>query len=75
MGRPKGTTKERTQPWGKRVGIRFKDESHGELCTQAAKLAGLTLNGWLIQVTLQAARRELSAAHGESAAVEESCKG
>ena len=60
MGRPIGSTKER-EPWGKRVGIRFKDEGHGELCRQAAKVAGLTLNGWLIQVTLSAAREQLAA--------------
>lgn len=39
--------------------IRFKNPEHHDLVREAAKKRGLTMNGWLVDVTLSAARKEL----------------
>jgi uncharacterized protein (DUF1778 family) len=39
--------------------IRFADTSHHELLRKAANLRKLSLNSWLIDVTLKAAKEEL----------------
>ena len=42
--------------------LRFADAEHHELVKKAAALAKVPLNAWLIRVTLEAARREVSKA-------------
>ena len=39
--------------------IDFRPREHYQLLAEAAKHAGLSINGWLVNVTLEAARREL----------------
>jgi uncharacterized protein (DUF1778 family) len=41
------------------VAFRFLDEHHDELVRRAVKHSGLTLNGWIVQATLDRARRDL----------------
>jgi hypothetical protein len=48
---------------GRRTDFRFAGEEHHKLVVQAAEYSGLTMNGWLIKTTLEAARRELAAMH------------
>jgi hypothetical protein len=39
--------------------VRFKSHEHFTLVKQAVERSGLSMNGWFIRVTLEAARREL----------------
>jgi hypothetical protein len=40
--------------------LRFLDEAHKNLCTEAKNHAGIrSMNSWIAQVTLAAARKEL----------------
>lgn len=42
--------------------FRFASEEHRDLVRQAAKRSGLSVNAWVVGVTLQAARKQLSEA-------------
>jgi hypothetical protein len=42
-----------------RTQFRFKDLQHFNLVKKAVNRSGLSMNGWLSRVTLEAARREM----------------
>jgi len=44
---------------GIRTEFRFKDSDHHDMVTRAARRCGLSLNAWMVQATLAAARRDL----------------
>ena len=44
-----------------RTHFRFKNRDHYDQVKQAVELSGLSMNSWLIRVTMAAARRELEA--------------
>jgi uncharacterized protein (DUF1778 family) len=39
--------------------FRFMTEEHRNLVQEAAGIAGLSVNAWIVNVTLQAARKQL----------------
>jgi uncharacterized protein (DUF1778 family) len=40
--------------------FRFSTVEHRDLVREAAELSGLSVNAWIVNVTLQAARKQLS---------------
>jgi uncharacterized protein (DUF1778 family) len=40
--------------------FRFASEEHRKLVQEAADLAGLSVNAWMVSITLQAARKALA---------------
>jgi uncharacterized protein (DUF1778 family) len=42
-----------------RFDLRFKDEEQRRLVMRAVKVSGLSLNAWVVQVTIKAARAQL----------------
>jgi len=40
--------------------FRFSGENHRIMVKEAATRAGLSVNAWMVQVTLQAARKQIS---------------
>ena len=50
------------------IQFRFQSAEHHALVKQAADLAGLSINGWMVQVTLDRARQALSQLLGPAAA-------
>lgn len=44
------------------LSLRFADQEHQQLVRDAAQAAKLSMNAWLIRVTLDAARRQLQRA-------------
>ena len=55
----KGTTGKKKNMPGDERRIDFRPREHYQFLAQAAKHAGLSINGWLVNVALEAARREL----------------
>jgi uncharacterized protein (DUF1778 family) len=40
--------------------FRFTTEEHRQMVEEAAKFSGLSVNAWIVNVTLQAARKQLA---------------
>jgi hypothetical protein len=55
----KGNTSPKENSSSDQRRIDFRPREHYQLLAKAAKHAGLSINGWLVNVTLDAARREL----------------
>ena len=45
---------------GLQTQFRFTSEEHLSLVREAARIAGLSVNAWIVHVTLQAARKQLA---------------
>jgi len=53
--------KKKEADFKKSTEFRFFDREHHKLVKLAAKKAGLSMNAWITQVTLAAARKDLAA--------------
>lgn len=51
-----------SQPKKQSTHVYYFSEEHRELVREAARAAGLSVNGWIVSVTLQAARKQLASA-------------
>ena len=64
MGAMSNATTREEKPSRKRptAFLRFTDREHHDLVLKCARQAGLSINGWICQATLRAARREAAEA-------------
>lgn len=60
--KPAPTTQNPDRP---KLVFRYKDEQHQVAVSKAAQLAGLSVNAWIVQETLKAARKQLRAEEDE----------